>query len=243
MEPIGKTLSTYRAESSGTLARDQSLKTIGLLFDRLKAQFGVRFADLWHGAAAPVAPGEDPNAPNTVEREWMHGLAGFQKEELARGVAACSDFATRGHAPTLPEFKQLCRPCLNAEYAFWEAGDCLRQRDQGEVGDWTHPAVFFAACEMSSEVRSGDWQRWRVRWTRMLHKELALGWRTVPAPVQRLAHSAKDPSPPTQADRAHISRLSREIRATIAKREDKARADAATLREEAQGIVDAERKE
>lgn len=208
MEPIAKTLSTYKPEWSTTLPKPLSPASTAHLFDSLKGQLGKKMADLWDGIA-----------PALVEREWSNGLAGFSKHELQRGLDAAS---TRQFAPTLGEFKMLCRPCLNPEWAWLEAGECLRQRDTGAVGDWTHPAVFFAAAEMSPEVRGGDWQRHRTRWTRTLQRELAKGWREVPAPAMRIEHNAEVGPPPPDV-RTNLARLLEEARRHAA--EKKAEAD------------------
>lgn len=188
MEPIAQSLSTYRPESSQTLSRPLSLKQVEYLFDSLKGQMGTKVADLFGGVA-----------PSIVEREWAAGLAGFQKPEIRRGLDAC---ATRTFAPTLGEFAQLCRPCLNPEFGWLEARDGLESRDLGLMGEWTHPAVFFAAIKMSPAVRNGEWARHRTAWTRVLNGELARGWREVPAPAMRVDHDAKVGPPP-----GHIAEL------------------------------------
>lgn len=168
--------------------------SVAWLFERLTAQFGARMADLY---AAPV----DASAPPDVQRrtaatftqrvqeEWALGLAGYHREEIQRGLAACRE---RGFAPNLGEFVQLCRPGLNPEWAWHEARDCLRQRDAGAVGNWSHPAIWRAASEMSPEVRGGDYQRHRTRWTYVLRREFAAGWgEAPPKPAMRVEHNAK----------------------------------------------------
>lgn len=204
MEPIAKALSTYTPESSLTLSRPLSLPVVRHVFDSLKAQLGnVKMGDLWQGI--PV---------NAIEREWMAGLAGFQKHELQRGIDAC---ATRAFAPTLGEFANLCRPCLNAEWAYWEANECMKQRDAGERGDWTHPAVYFAALEMGAEVRAGEWAKNRTRWTRTLQRQLAKGWREIPAPAMRVASDARTGPPPLDV-KTSLGRLMAEMKEEQARR-------------------------
>lgn len=197
MEPIAKTLSTYSPEWSQTLSKPLPATATQHVFDSLKGQLGAKMATLWDGIA-----------PDLVMREWGSGLSGFRKQELQRGLDACSE---RQFAPTLGEFKQLCRPCLNHEWAWLEAGECLRQRDTGALGDWTHPAVFFAAAEMSPEVRGGDWMRHKTRWSRTLQRELAKGWREVPAPAMRIDHDAKV-GPPPEGVRTNLNRLLEEAK-------------------------------
>lgn len=184
MESIHKTLSTLKPALSESVARPLTLANVQHVFDRLKGQLGAKMADLWAGV--PV---------NVIEREWMAGLAGFAKHELERGLAACSD---RQFAPTLGEFKLLCRPCLNPEFAWLEAQDGLQERETGEIGTWTHPAAFFAAMDMPAEVRGGDWNRHRVRWTRVLAAHMSKGWRSIPAPPLRVPDNTRVGPPPAE---------------------------------------------
>lgn len=168
-------------------------KWIARIFERLSGQLGAKVADLYAGVPE-----------TTVQEEWGSGLAGFQPEEIARGIAACRE---RAFAPTLGEFLRMCRPALDPEWAWYEAGDCLRQRDAGEVGDWSHPAVWRAACAMGSEVRGGDWKAHRVRWTYTIKREFVAGWGDgVKPPAMRIEHNAKVRGP-TESERAALASL------------------------------------
>src|SRR5690606_29526160 len=130
--------------------------------------------------------------------------AGYHECEIARGIAACRE---RTFAPTLGEFLKMCRPALDPEWAFYEAGDGLRQRDAGTIGDWSHPAVWRAACALSHEVRSGDFRAHRTRWTYTLKREFAAGWgEGVKPPAMRIEHTAKVRGP-TEKERAAIEAL------------------------------------
>ncbi|WP_423454298.1 hypothetical protein [Ottowia sp. VDI28] len=175
-------------------ARPIPRKLIAEVFDRLQAQLGGKMADLYAGADLRL-----------VQDEWGAGLAGFQPKEIERGVAMCRE---RAFAPTLGEFLRMCRPAVDPEYAWLEAGDCLRQRDAGLVGDWSHPAVWRAASKMGPEVRSGDWRAHRTRWTYNLRRELAAGWgEAPPRPLPAITHNATTRGP-TPAERAAMASLS-----------------------------------
>lgn len=203
MEPIAKSLSTYKPESSQTLARPLSIKNVQYVFDSMKGQLGAKVADMWQGVD-----------PSIIEREWSAGLAGFQRSELERGLMACRD---RKFAPTLGEFTNLCRPALDPEYAWHEALDGLRERDGGESGEWTHPAVFFAAINMSVAVRGGEYPKHRTAWARVLKREIANGWREIPKPAMRVERNERIGPPPK-----HIAELlaqqNHEIRKAIERR-------------------------
>jgi hypothetical protein len=144
---------------------------VGKLFEQLSGQLGAKLADLYAGIK-----------PETVQGEWAKGLAGFAPDEIRRGLAECSS-KTRGFAPNLGEFKLLCRPALDPEYAWQEAQDGLQARDRGEVGQWSHPAVWRAACAMPYELRNSTYRAARVRWGRVLSKEFEKGWGDPAPPV------------------------------------------------------------
>lgn len=128
----------------------------------LASSFGGKFADLFR-----TVKGEE------LRGEWALALAGFHPVEIERGLHRAR------HAtfpPTSGEFAKMCRPALEPEFAFLEAGEGLRERDAGRMGEWTHPAVYRAACRMGMEVRSGDFKAVRKRWEWTLQRELDRGW-------------------------------------------------------------------
>ena len=143
-------------------------KSVGQLFGLLKGQLGSKMDDLY----ARVDP-------EVVQREWAQGLFEFTTEEVARGVAACRG---RKFAPTLGEFLHLCRPCLDPEMAWHEAQDGLSVRRQGEMGTWSHPAVWRAAGVMREQLLHGHFKGHRNRWEHVLCAEFAKGFvEAVPA--------------------------------------------------------------
>lgn len=143
------------------------------LFARLAAIFGNRLANLYDG-----------QPPQDVKREWAEALAGYRSDEIRRGLDECR---TRAWPPALGEFCRMCRPCLDPERAWHEAVDGLLARDKGEVGEWTHPAVFRAACRLSLELRGGTYKHHSSRWQHVLSGELRAGWgEEIPKPAPRL---------------------------------------------------------
>lgn len=203
MQNVTQALSTWTPESS---ADEPSVPQswVEAIFTRLHAQLGAKVADLYAGVP-----------PETVKAEWAQALGGFQPSEISRGLKACQ---TRVFAPTLGEFLRLCRPALDPEVAFIEAGHCLRQRDAGEVGDWTHPAVFRTAVQMGLEVRRGDYKAVRRRWEHLLQCEMSKPWQDVESPAPRLANEAKT-SPPTTEMMERLRKLREEFASTISEDE------------------------
>ncbi len=148
------------------------------LWGRVHAILGAKFLDLFNGADMALA-----------REEWSHALADMKPIELARGL---DELATRKFPPTLGEFACLCRPILDPEWAFHHAFNCLMERDQGRIGNWTHPALWRAASTLSMEVRSADYAKVRVRWKLQLEKELAAGWGDGEIPPPPLAIGVSD---------------------------------------------------
>lgn len=146
------------------------------LFDRIHAILGDKFFDFYKGAD-----------PQVFRDEWSAALADFKPVELERGLV---QMTRQKFVPTLGEFSQWCRPALDPEWAFHEAHACLMQRDQGKRGDWSHPAVWRAACALSLEVRQQDYAKVRTRWKLTLEREFAAGWgEPIPEPPLKLGHT------------------------------------------------------
>ena len=203
-------LSTFHPGSSVEPAPAAGLPTrvVGDVIRVLRDQLGGKWSDMY--PVADVNPERAAAKAKALAAEWGRGLAGFQQHEIRRGLDRVSDYASRGFAPTLPEFKQFCRPCLDAEFAWHEAQEGLMAREQGEHGAWTHPAVFFAASSMAREVRSGDWARHRTRWTRTLARELEQGFgRQIPKPAMQLEHTPAPAVPPPAAVLHQLAMLRR----------------------------------
>ncbi len=171
------------------IAQPLEQRWVGKLFKRLNGQFGAKMADLYGGAA-----------PDAVQEQWAWGLAGFSPEEILRGLA---EARTRRFAPNIGEFAQMCRPCLDPEMAWLEAVEGLQARERGDVGVWTHPAVYRAASRMAYEVRTfGFSMAMRKRWERTLKQELALGWGDEVPPVpQRITNNPTTVSMPSSIRR------------------------------------------
>lgn len=162
------------------------------LFGRLGAIFGAKLADGFAGV--PLAD---------VKREWGEALAEFRPEEIRRGIEECR---TRRWPPMLGEFLLLCRPALDPEQAWHEAVDGLRARDRGELGVWSHPAVWRAATSLSPEVRNGSYHTHRAAWAHALKRELRAGWgEDVPMPRPTLPPPPATPASPERVQDALAS--------------------------------------
>jgi hypothetical protein len=175
-------------------------KWIELLFTRLSSQLGGKIADLFAGVDQ-----------DDVKREWSMGLAGFSGVEMERGLLAT---ARRTFPPTLGEFAVLCRPCLEPEVAWAEASEGLRVREGGDMGQWSHPAVYRAAMLMHYEIRQRSFKEFRKSWDSALQREFAKGWvADVPAPLLRIAPSAPTCTPRTPEQKAALAEFTARMKA------------------------------
>lgn len=163
------------------------------LIKRINVVLGSKFQDFYAGAD-----------PQVFRNEWMAALADFKPVELDRGIA---QMQKQKFVPTLGEFSQWCRPALDPEYAFYEAAVCLAQRDKGERGDWSHPAVWRAAQSMGMEVREGNYAKVRTRWKIALDREFANGWSDIPDPPLKLGNDGAKLRGPNETERAKIREL------------------------------------
>jgi hypothetical protein len=143
------------------------------LFERMLLEYGKKFTDQW-GAADM----------DTLIAHWSHELAGYRGAELDRGVAA---LASKDWPPTLPEFKRMCRPPVDAMRAYYEAVAGVQARFAGEFGTWSHPAIYWAAMPMAVELREQTFSAVKARWETALAVQLGRGeWDEIPKPLLAL---------------------------------------------------------
>ncbi|WP_317629784.1 hypothetical protein [Achromobacter insolitus] len=136
--------------------------------------YGAKFAQQWEGLT-----------PRELKDSWNQKLAGLDEAQVRRGLVACM---TREWPPTLPEFVKLCCPWMAPEVAYHEAVRGMSARKRGEIGIWSHPAVYWAAVGVSTvDLMSSTYGSIKSRWEKTLSDELAKGaWPDIPEPRQAL---------------------------------------------------------
>lgn len=143
------------------------------LFEQMLHTYGKKFTDQWGGADA------DP-----LIAHWSRQLAGFTGPELARGLKALE---ARDWPPTLPEFKKMCRPPIDPVVAYYEAEAGMLARAAGRPGEWSHPAIFWAAHQLGQAIGDQPYGQLRPRWERALEDWLArTEWPPIPPVVAAL---------------------------------------------------------
>lgn len=166
-----ETLSTSRPPLSRALV-EQVLAT--MLYT-----YGKKYTDQW-GATDSKA----------LAAFWGQQLAGYSDAEIKRGMAGLE---SRPFPPTLPEFKRLCRPPLDVQEAFYEALAGIVAREQGEVGEWSHPAIYWAAVKVGFfDIKGSGYAAIQKRWETALQAIFDAGaYDPIPAPALALPAPGK----------------------------------------------------
>lgn len=148
------------------------------LFDQMLLDYGKKFTDQWGGAD-----------PDKLIKHWANKLAGYSGEELKRGLTAMEG---REWPPTLPEFQRMCRQPVDETVAYYEAVNGVHARDRGEMGNWSHPAIYWAASKMAFDLKSLTYSAIKDRWNKALHDEMEKGdWPAIPQPMKALPEPGK----------------------------------------------------
>lgn len=150
------------------------------ILHKMKMLFGSQFDELWRGVDYAE-----------MVTFWEQKLRGFSREELIRGYNALD---TQKRPPNVPVFLKLCRPDVNFESAYFEAVKGISDRRVGKVGEWSHPAIFWAAASMTHDLLNMSHGQVKPRFDAKLEKELQKGqWEPIPEAMQ--------PLPPPVVDR------------------------------------------
>ncbi|HJV73143.1 MAG TPA: hypothetical protein VJ654_02890 [Noviherbaspirillum sp.] len=149
------------------------------LFSRMEAMYGAKFLDMWRGTDAGL-----------VKQLWADEMGKLSTEDLKRGYAA---LMTRDWPPSLPEYVKMCKPSVDPTVAYYEAVNGMQAREKGEKGQWSHPAVFWAAVQISAfDLKNQSYSQLKTRWEKTLAEEMAKGeWAAVPEPMLALPEPGK----------------------------------------------------
>lgn len=160
------------------------------LFAIMSAMYGKLWFDQW--ADTPTA---------VMEEVWRAELKGFSASEIEAGVNACKK---RDWPPTLPQFVKLCRPEIDAEYAWRIAAEGLLARQSGQMGNWPDPCIYWAANRFGAfEIMNEPLARHRVCWTAELDRARAQQAKgllpEIPQPMKALVAPGKAVTPKEEA--------------------------------------------
>lgn len=126
---------------------------------------------------------------------------GISFEKAATGLRECRR-RYPDWPPTVPQFAALCNPPVDPMEAYQEAIAGLEARGKGEVGVWSHPAIFWAATSLSRELLLQAGEFVKDRWAAALKLQLSRGqWEPIPPPRKQLPAPGKSPTAPDEARR------------------------------------------
>lgn len=131
----------------------------------------------------------DNQAIEDWEQAWAEAFddEGITPQDVALGIKNCRHMYE--WPPSLPEFLRACRPHLEPDVSFFEAVREMAKRAKGETGDWSHPAIYYAAVMIGQyDLFNGNYQTLGNRWKAALSAQLSLGqWDDIPPVVTALA--------------------------------------------------------
>lgn len=147
----------------------ESQITLGaLVVSEMRLMYGAKFGQQWQGLT-----------PRELKDSWDQKLSGMSESEIRAGLVAC---LSREWPPTIPEFLRLCRPWMNPEVAYHEAVHGMSCRRRGEIGQWSHPAIYWAAVATGThDLLNSTYGSIKARWEKAFSEELAKGsWHAIP---------------------------------------------------------------
>lgn len=178
-----------------TSTKPAPISWVESLFARMHAIYANKFVDKWRDTDLAL-----------VKAMWAEEMGKLTSEELKRGYNA---LMSRDWPPDLPEYVKMCRPPIDSMSAYYEAVNGVSARERGEMGTWTHPAIYWAAVKLAFDLKSMTHAAIKDRWNRALAEEMEKGeWVAIPAPMVALAAPGK-----TVADKEHAEKMVKELKA------------------------------
>lgn len=134
----------------------------------------------------------DEQTIDNWQESWVEAFEeeGITPADVKAGLKVCrSRFAK---PPSCAEFIQACRPFVDFAVAYHEAIAGLEARGKGELGEWSHPAVFWAATFLKRELQGQTYSSVKDRWSAALKAQMArTDWAEIPMPRPQLEAPGK----------------------------------------------------
>lgn len=177
------------------LAKLEGISLIDHLWNRLSGTYGGRW----------LKDFPDMQSIENWKAAWAEAFdeEGLTPRDVAEGLRACRRMFP-DWPPAVGEFIQACRPGLIPENAFHDAVAGMTARRRGEMGQWSHPAVCWAAVRVGShDLLNCGYSVMQSRWERALSDELGRGeWAAIPAPAVALPAPGATHATPAEAAKA-----------------------------------------
>lgn len=135
---------------------------------------------------------------------------GITPQDVKAGLKACR--SKYDWPPSCAEFIKACKPSVDPMVAYYEAVAGVKARSKGEVGEWSHPAIYWAAMPLAFDLSSQTYSTIKHRWEHSLSEQMARKeWPDIPAPLIQI------PAPGnSKMDREHAAKMVRELQASEA---------------------------
>lgn len=126
---------------------------------------------------------------------------GITPTDVKNGLKACR--SKYDWPPSCAEFIKACKPSVDPLVAYYEAVAGVQAREKGEMGEWSHPAVFWASVKVSAfDLLNQAYSTIKQRWEKALQAELDKHeWEPIPAPMLALPSLGKSQTSREQADK------------------------------------------
>lgn len=125
-------------------------------------------------------PGEQSIKNWRDECERIFEEEGITLAQIGDGLRTCRKLY-RDWPPSVPQLIDACKPPVDTAAAYHEAVAGMEARGRGEVGHWSHPAIFWAASKLGRELMTMPSAHIREKWAATLKRQLELGqWEPVP---------------------------------------------------------------
>lgn len=160
------------------------------LFNRLDGAYPIR----WRSAYS------NQQAIDNWMESWAEAFEdeGITPQEAKDGLRACRKLYD--WPPSVSEFIKACRPAIDAAVAYQEAVAGVNARERGDMGKWSHPAIFWASSCMAYDLKHQAYSAIQKRWETALQAEMSKGeWSAIPQPMIALPAPGKTASSREQA--------------------------------------------
>lgn len=118
---------------------------------------------------------------------WVEAFEdeGITPEDVAVGLRTCR--VRYQKPPSCAEFIQACKPSADPVPAYHEAVEGIQARRKGELGAWSHPAIYWAAMLLARDLMTQSYGQVKDRWAATLKAQLARNeWADIPPPAPAL---------------------------------------------------------
>lgn len=129
----------------------------------------------------------DAQAIDNWAESWVEAFEdeGITPADVKIGLKECR--SRFGWPPSCAEFIQACKPFADPLAAYHEALAGLEARAKGEMGSWSHPAVFWAANMLQRDLPLAVYASVEKRWACVLKAQMQRGeWEPIPEPRAQL---------------------------------------------------------